>query len=161
MEETMQRALLLRQEGDVKKSNQLLVELADFHPHDAYIQYQTAWSFDILGEEANAVPHYEQAIKLGLDEENLQGAIIGLGSTYRTLGRYEESRELLKNGLSHFPQNGAMKVFYAMTLYNLQDHSQAMNVLLKTIADQTVDKEIQSYKKAIEFYAEHLDDVWE
>lgn len=135
--------------------------MAELHPDDAYLQYQVAWSFDLLGEEAKAVPHYERAIEFGLEEVDLQGAMIGLGSTYRTLGRYEEARKLLEDGLSQFPENGAMKVFYAMTLYNLHDHREAMEILLKTIANETANEEISSYKKAIAFYADHLDDVWE
>ena len=137
------------------------MQLMDWDPNDAYLEYQIAWSFDLLGEEAEAVPHYKQAIELGLEDEDLQGAIIGLGSTYRTLGRYEESRKILETGMSRLPDNGAMKVFNAMTLYNLQDHRQAMEVLLKTIADKTNNEDIKRYKKAIAFYAEHLDDVWE
>lgn len=159
-EELMNRALSLRQAEKLEKSNQLFLQLVDRNPNDGFVQYQAAWSFDILGEEANAVPYYEQAIKLGLNEEDMQGAIIGLGSTYRTLGRYEESRKLLEDGISKFPLNGAMKVFYAMSLYNLHDYRGAMEMLLKTIADETVDGEIRSYKKAITFYADHLDDVW-
>ena len=161
MKETMKRALLLRQQGELKQSNLLLVQLMNRYPNDAYLEYQVAWSFDLLGEEAKAVPHYKQAIELGLEDEDLQGAIIGLGSTYRTLGQYGESKKLLETGLSRFPDNGAMKVFYAMTLYNLQDHRQAMKVLLKTITDETNNDDIKRYKKAIAFYAEHLDDVWE
>ena len=161
MKETINSALLFREQGELKKSNQLLVQLINGYPEDAYLHYQVAWSFDLLGEEANAVPHYEQAIKLGLEDEDLQGAIIGLGSTYRTLGRYEESKRLLENGLSRFPENGAMKVFYAMALYNLQQHGQAMEVLLKTVANETVNRDIQHYKRAITFYADHLDEVWE
>lgn len=160
-EAMLKRALSLRQVEELEKSNQLLLQLVDHHPNDGFVQYQAAWSFDILGKEANAVPHYEQAIKLGLDEGDMQGAIIGLGSTYRTLGRYEESRKLLEDGMSQFPQNGAMKVFYAMSLYNLHDYRGAMEILLKTIADETADDEIHSYKKTIAFYADHLDDMWE
>lgn len=161
MEESIKKALLLREKGQLTESKELLLEVAGLHPDDAYLQYQVAWSFDLLGEEAKAVPHYERAIELGLEEVDLQGAMIGLGSTYRTLGRYEEARKLLEDGLSQFPENGAMKVFYAMTLYNLHDHREAMGILLKTIANETANEEISSYKKAIEFYADHLDDVWE
>lgn len=159
-EETLKKALLLRQEGELKESNQLLVNLVEQAPDDANLQYQVAWSFDLLGEETKAVPHYQQAIELGLEDEDQQGAIIGLGSTYRTLGRYDEARKLLEDGLSQFPANGAMKIFYAMTLYNLQNHRQAIEILLKTVAEETANEDIRNYKKAIMFYAEHLDEVW-
>lgn len=64
----------------------------------------------------NAVEYYKKAISLGLPDEELRYAYIGLGSTYRTLGQYNESREVLEEGLSKFQQDKAMAVFYAMTL---------------------------------------------
>ncbi|WP_280512914.1 tetratricopeptide repeat protein [Carnobacterium inhibens] len=55
------------------------------------MNYQCAWSYDLLGEEKKAVPFYEQSIKLGLVGEDLEGAYVGLGSTYRTLGGIQKS----------------------------------------------------------------------
>jgi hypothetical protein len=48
-----------------------------------------------------------------------------------------------------------------MTLYNLNEHSKAMELLLKCLIDTTTDDKILSYKKAIEFYSNKLDEVWE
>lgn len=53
-----------------------------------------------------------------------------------------------------------MQVFLAMTLYNLNDHNKAMELLLKNIKDTSIDENIQSYKKAIEFYSDKLDEIW-
>lgn len=47
-----------------------------------------------------------------------------------------------------------------MTLYNLNEHSKAMELLLKCLANTTTDPEILSYKNAINFYANQLDKVW-
>lgn len=57
------------------------MKLVELYPEDPVVQYQCAWSFDILGKEAKAVPHYKKAIKEGLNGKDLEGAFLGLGST--------------------------------------------------------------------------------
>ncbi|WP_274308469.1 tetratricopeptide repeat protein [Solibacillus daqui] len=159
-QETLKQALRYRNENKLKESNELLVALAKESPADAYINYQCAWSFDCLGEEAQAVPYYEVAIQGKLHKEDLQGAYLGLGSTYRTLGEYEKSRDVFEKAVSFFPENESLKVFYAMTLYNLQAHSEAMELLLKCLTNTTSDHSILMYKRAIEFYSDKLDETW-
>ncbi|MBD8036201.1 tetratricopeptide repeat protein [Solibacillus sp. A46] len=159
-EEKLIRALELRKDNKKKESNQLLLKIVEEYPDNALVNYQCAWSFDILGEESKAVPFYERAIKLGLSGKNLEGAILGLGSTYRTLGEYEKSKNSFLKGIELFPNNRAIQVFYSMTLYNLNDHRKAMEILLKCLIDTTTDSEILNYKKAINFYADKLDEVW-
>lgn len=102
----------------------------------------------------------QKAIELGLDETNAIGAYIGLGSSYRALGKYNKSKTVLEKGIEHFPENNAMKTFYPMTLYNVGEHREAMGILLTCLAHTTNDSEILSYRKAIEFYADKLDETW-
>ena len=132
-EEQLVRALELRKEDKKKESNHILFKMAEEYPDHAFINYQCAWSFDVLGEESKAVPFYEKAIKQGLSGKDLEGAILGLGSTYRTLGEYEKSEKVLLEGMKLFPTNRAMQVFYTMTLYNLSEHKKAMEFLLKCL----------------------------
>lgn len=160
MKESLDRAIALRKSGKHKESNELLSELVKAFPEDATINYQCAWSFDLLGEEAKAVPFYEKAIDLGLAEKELEGALLGLGSTYRTLGEYEKSKVIFQKGWKQFPDNRAIETFYAMTLYNLGKHDKAMELLLNCIIDTTTDKNILAYKKAIAFYSDKLDQTW-
>lgn len=161
MQKQLQKAIKLREQKELRKSNELLLTLAEAYPENAEVNYQCAWSFDVLGEEAKAVPYYEKAIELGLPKEDLEGAMLGLGSTYRTLGNYEKSRSVFTAAIKEFPSNHAFQVFYSMTLYNLGDHAQAMEILLKCLAETTSDEEIKRYQKAIRFYADKLDTVWE
>lgn len=126
MEQELDKAIDLRKSGSHKESNELLIELVKKYPENALINYQCAWSYDLLGEESNAVPFYETAIKLGLPSNELEGAFIGLGSTYRTLGEYEKSEKTFQKGIETFPNNRAIQVFYSMTLYNLNEHNKAM-----------------------------------
>ena len=154
------KAIEMRKTGKQKESNELFIKLVDEYPEDAFINYQCAWSFDVLGLESKAVPYYETAIKLGLSGKDLEGAIIGLGSTYRTLGEYEKSREVFQKGINLYPNNEAIKVFYAMTLYNLQEHGRAMELLLNSLISTTKNVEILDYQKAIGFYSDILDQTW-
>ncbi|MER2071880.1 MAG: tetratricopeptide repeat protein, partial [Psychrobacillus sp.] len=110
MEKMIEQALHLRKEGQLLESNRIFLQLVKEFPQDAYINYQCAWSFDTLGDESQAVPFYETAISLGLPEKDQEGAFIGLGSTYRTLGEYDKSQKTLEQGLKQFPTNRAMQV---------------------------------------------------
>lgn len=160
MNKKLDKALALRKNGNHKESNELLSELVKEFPGDALYNYQCAWSFDILGEEEKAVPFYQNAIKIGLPPEDMEGAVLGLGSTYRALGEYEKSKKTFLKGMELFPDNHVIKVFYSMTLYNLKEHSKAMELLLKCLLNTTNDNEILSYKRALHFYSDKLDQTW-
>lgn len=160
METDLNKALVLRKSGEYKASNELFLKLVLNYPDDAVLSYQCAWSFDLLGDEVKAIPYYEKAIQLGLPSKDLEEAYIGLGSSYRTIGEYEKSKDVFLQGIEAFPTSQVLKTFYSMTLYNLNEHSQAMEILLKCLIQTTNDKEILSYKKAIELYAGQLDRIW-
>ena len=51
------------------------------HPNVAEINFQLAWSCEVLERAADALPYYEKAIALGLPPKELSGALLGLGST--------------------------------------------------------------------------------
>lgn len=138
----------------------MLIKLVQQFPENASINYQCAWSFDLLGVEIQAVPYYEKGIQLGLSSEELEDALLGLGSTYRTLGEYEKSKDTFLKAIELFPDNRAIQTFYSMTLYNLSEHSKAMEILLNCLVDTTTDEKIERYKKAINFYANQLDNIW-
>lgn len=159
-EKELERAIELRKEGRVKESSEILINLANEYPDSSAIHYQCAWSFDAQGLEKEAVPHYEKAISLGLPDEDLQEAFLGLGSTYRTLGEYEKSKEVFEKGMAKFTENRALKVFYAMTLYNLKEYSKAMEILLTNLTQASLDENIKRYRRAIDFYSDKLDEVW-
>lgn len=160
MEENINKALRLRKEGNLEGSNQLLLELLENKIDDPYLNYQTAWSFDILEREAEAVYYYEKSIQNDLEGVDLEGAYLGLGSTYRTLGKYDLAKKTLKSSLDKFPTNNALKVFYSMVLYNLGQYSEGMEVLLRLIATTSEDNEVRAYQKAILYYSDKLDRTW-
>ena len=151
----------LRTKNHHEEARQLLVQLAAEFPTNPVVQYKTACVYDFLGREREAVPYYHAAIENDLPETDLRGAYLGLGSTYRTLGQYAESKKILQEGLSRFPDANEIKVFLAMTLYNLGENHEAVSSLLQVITDTTSDEKIESYERAIRFYAEDLNKKWD
>ncbi|WP_080848064.1 tetratricopeptide repeat protein [Cytobacillus gottheilii] len=83
------------------------------------------------------------------------------GESYKDKGKGEKSEKTFQKGIDLFPNNKAIQVFYAMTLYNVKQHEKSMELLLKVLIHTTNDEEILGYKKAIAFYADKLDEVWE
>lgn len=159
-DESLRGAIELRLSGQAEKAREILLKLVEAYPDDAEVNYQTAWVHDILGCEREAVPFYVQAIELGLKGEDLEGALLGLGSTYRTLGKYEQAETTLRRGLKEFPQKRVFQIFLAMTLYNLERNHEAMELLLTNIVETTTDESILGYRRAILLYATQLDRVW-
>lgn len=154
-------AVELRSSGRAEEARTMLLQLLPADRGNAELHYQLAWTHDVLGLEREAVPYYEQSLALGLpDDEQNAGAMLGLGSTYRTLGQYTESRALLEQGMLEFPKRAEFKAFLAMTLHNLGEHAEAIELLLKLLAETSADSGIQDYRKAIMFYSDKLGQVW-
>lgn len=158
MDSKINKAIKLRENGDLKESNKMFSELIKNYPDNAYVNYQYAWSCDVLGTEKEAVIFYERAISLGLTGKDLEEAFLGIGSTYRALGEYEDSKRIFQKGIDLFPENKAIQVFYSMTLYNLKEYSAAMEILLSCLTETTVDADIINFKKAITFYSDKLNE---
>jgi tetratricopeptide (TPR) repeat protein len=113
-----------------------------------------------MGREGEAVPFYRRAIENGLAGEDLKGALLGLGSTYRCLGQYEESAQILRQGVQQFPGSRQFEAFLALTLYNLGEHAPAMELLIRNLAETSEDESIRRYRRALLFYSDKLDETW-
>lgn len=153
-------AISLRAKGEAAHARDLLLVLHRDHPEDAAVNLQCAWVHDNLGLEREALPFYEKAIDLGLDDDDLRNALLGLGSTYRAVGEYDKAVSTLTKGVERFPGDRSMKVFQAMALYNTGQGKKACEILLTVLSETTNDGDLASYRPAIETYAGDLDRVW-
>ncbi|MBP6506050.1 MAG: tetratricopeptide repeat protein [Opitutaceae bacterium] len=145
-----------RHGGQIAHVLDLLRQLDARFPQIAEINYQLAWTCDVLGRETEALPYYEKAIALGLPANELSGALLGLGSTLRSLGQFERSAAVLRSGRSQFPDSREFDVFLAMTLHPLGQHTESLQLLLTVIADTSEDPGLTAYQRAIRFYAGKL-----
>jgi len=103
MRDRLAEAIQLRETGRAKQDQAILEEartlllgLAAAYPDDAEITFQTAVVHDNLGRSREAVPLYVQALTQGLSRPDLERAFLGLGSTYRGLGDYQQAEETLR-----------------------------------------------------------------
>jgi tetratricopeptide (TPR) repeat protein len=151
----------LRDAGDHEKACELAIAELENHSGDPELHLETACIHDYLGREADAIPHYRSCIAAGLPPSQLRKAYLGLGSSYRVLGRYEDSELALREALEKFPHANELKVFLAMTLHNLGKFKESTELLLRVVASTANDKTIRRYKKAIMFYAEDVERVWD
>lgn len=165
-------AVRLRERGDEESRREAAARLAGLSaelPDDAEVAYQAAWAHDVLGLEAEALPFYQRALgrpddggrpprtaPTALSEADRRGALLGLGSTYRVLGRYPESVAVLREGCAAYPADGALRAFLAMSLFNTGEHEESMRLLLTLLADTSTDAGVRDYRAAIAFYAEDL-----
>ncbi|GGT49032.1 tetratricopeptide repeat protein [Streptomyces purpureus] len=167
-------AVALRERGEREEARGRLLALAGRWPEDREIAYQTAWAHDVLGLEAEAVPFYERALAGDgpgngagpgalsgagpgtLSDEDRAGAMLGLGSTYRVLGRYEDAERLLRRAVELFPDHGGLRTFLAMALHNTGRHEESIRLLLELLAATSDDPTVAELRPAIAFYAKDL-----
>jgi tetratricopeptide (TPR) repeat protein len=160
VEDRLEEAVALREQGHDVEARSLLLELHDDAPDDARVNLQCAWIHDKLGLETEAVPFYERAISAGLAEDDLNHALVGLGSTYRALGRYDDALETLSRAAAEFPDDTGIQVFLAMALYNTGAGKDAVERLLSLLVETTADPAISRYRAALTEYAADVDRTW-
>ena len=161
-DDRLARAIQLRENGELEDARRLLLELRAERPDDARIALQTAWVHDSMGFEEEAVEHYRAAFagEGELTDEELRGGLLGLGSTYRALGRAEESDRTLREAIERFPEFRPLRVFHALTLYSLGASRDAVRELVEVLLDATDDPHILRYRRALTAYADDLDRSW-
>jgi hypothetical protein len=112
---------------------------------------ERAMAFDRDGLEAEAIPHYEQAIAAGLSGEQLAKALLGLGSSLRNIDRVEESVSVLEDACRRFPDHQAMAVFLAFSLWSAGRRGEALALLARRAGEGT------GYERAIREYADDVE----
>jgi tetratricopeptide (TPR) repeat protein len=145
-----------RAHGQAEEIFPRLQKLDATHPNVAEINYQLAWTCDVLDRAADALPYYEKAIALGLPPNELSGALIGLGSTLRSLGRLERSAGVLRSGQVQFSDNPEFAVFLALTLHAQGQAADALRLALDTLCETTDDPGLTAYQRAIRHAASKL-----
>jgi tetratricopeptide (TPR) repeat protein len=123
---------------------------------DAQAVLERAGARDSAGRPAEAVPLYERALRLGLDEENRPQAVIQLASSVRNLGRNEEARAMLEAELRDHPDapyRDEVAAFLALALVTAGDAERAASVALVALAPH-----LKRYTRSVTHYARELTD---
>ncbi|MDZ5472011.1 tetratricopeptide repeat protein [Bacillus sp. 31A1R] len=153
-------AVKLMEENNYKEAKELLLDLIVENSEDYLINFYCAEAHDGLGLEREAIPFYQKALENGMEGELKEKAFVQLGSSLRCIGEYDHALVIFKEGLKEFPNNHALKVFLSMTLYNIGEYKESVENLLETIIESSSDKWINTYKRALSFYAKNIDEKW-
>jgi tetratricopeptide (TPR) repeat protein len=123
---------------------------------DAVTEYELGGEHDSAGREAEAVPHYERALALGLPEELVPGCLLQLGSTLRNLGRVNEALALFDDGLERYPDHVSLRLFRALArAARRPERGARLDVL--NLARMRIDApEVQRYARSLENYTREL-----
>jgi tetratricopeptide (TPR) repeat protein len=119
------------------------------------LYYQRAWTYDKLGDEMSAIPNYERALALGLENrEDLKGCYIGLGSSYRCVGEFQKSKSLFDEARRCFPSCPALQAFEAFTLFDLGDKQIAQTQFDEALSTRNAGCNcLQIYERALSAYS--------
>ena len=156
LDQQLQQTSALRSQGRLEEALALALQLHAAVPDDPHINYQCAWTYDVMGLEENAVPFYERALALGLSGVDRRGALLGLGSTYRNIGEHNKSAAILWQGIAEYEDGREFQIFLAITLYDMGEHAEAMRLLLRNLAETTQNETLKQYERALLFYAANL-----
>ncbi|WP_234998732.1 tetratricopeptide repeat protein [Demequina sp. NBRC 110057] len=126
-------------------------ELAACRPGgDPAALFELASAHDYVGEEAEAIGLYEEAIAGGLDARRHDEAVIQLASSLRNVDRSADAVALLEATPVAAALAPAAAGFLALALHDLGRHADAMRVALGAVSPT-------QYSGALTRYASDLD----
>lgn len=160
MKNTIDEVIELRSKKEYIKAKEKMENILSKDPNNAYYNYQMAWCLDNLGLEHEAIHYFHKSINNNLELIYLKDAYIGLGSTYRSIGKYKEAEHILNEGLTKFDDSPVLKIFLAITQYNMNNNQKSVSLLIDTLLTNVENTEIHEYKNALKFYNENLDKIF-
>ena len=128
------------------------------HPGDARITYEYAGTRDSAGDEAAAVPLYEEALAAGLREPHRHRAQVQLASSLRNVGRLDEAVAVIDDVAARHPDSLGVAAFRALVHHDAGGSTRALSELLAAVASTSTDPDVVRYRRALTAYAAQLRD---
>jgi cyanophycin synthetase len=133
------------------------VALYDAHPGDARLTYELAGAHDSAGDEAAAVPLYEEALAAGLREPHRHLAQLQLASSLRNLGRLDEAVAVIDDVSARHPDSLGVAAFRALVHHDAGQSTGALAELITTVVATSTDPDVVRYRRALAAYAAALE----
>jgi 8-oxo-dGTP diphosphatase len=100
----LRNILALREAGDTEEALSRILALHRDYPGESMIPYQIARTYEVLGQDQEAIPYYQEALEQGLEGALRKQVLIGLGNNLREKKRYKESQGPPRTSLGRIPQ---------------------------------------------------------
>ena len=110
---------------------------------------QQALSLDAAGDESAAIPLYRRAIAKGLSKENLHTALIGLGSSLRTVGETQSALRTLRRARKLFPRDAAITLFIALAHADARQERFALRQLADCLLNESSSPRLTPYRRVL------------
>lgn len=126
------------------------------YPKNPRLSYEYGGVYDYLGKEDEAIPLYKEALALGISGSFRIKTLIQMGSTYRNLGKFDESKQVLELAVKESGGDSAAVIFLSMTLFSSGEAGKAALLALRHIYKE--DKGlVQRYRRSIGNYLDELE----
>ena len=108
-----------------------------------------AMSLDAAGREKQAIPLYRLALARGLANENLHTALIGLGSSLRTVGKTAAAIATLRKARRLFPRDLVVIMFLALAHYDAGQRDLVIRQLGDALLNESKQPRLADYRRVL------------
>lgn len=116
-------AIVLMDEGNFKKSIQLLEKAKKLDPENYLYPYEIGYAYFLQGKNDQAIKVLEKVVKI--ESANDQCFTL-LGNAHDLNGNPEKALEVYTSGLQKFPHSGRLHYEYGVVLSNQEKHDEAL-----------------------------------
>ncbi len=143
--------------NDEPKLIQYFMTLKNQNPESSRAHFELANALDFCGREAEAIPHYEEALRFdGLSHEVQAYTMVQLGSSLRNVGRVEEAIDLLVKAEHDYPEHWAVSLFLALALYSAGRPADALKTAMRATLKHGRAEDLTRYRGVLTNY---IDDI--
>ena len=123
---------------------------------DGVEEYEAGGEHDSAGRAAEAIPHYERALTLGLPDDLVPRCLVQLGSSLRNVGRLDDALELFDDAIDRYPDDVALRIFRAFALTDAGREREALIDVIDVARTRIDAPEIHRYARSLANYARLL-----
>jgi Flp pilus assembly protein TadD len=149
LRDKIRAAKKLAAQGRVTAALKMLGTLRQLHPKNALVWLESAFAMDRLGREAQAIPLYERAISLGLEDMAMRDALVCLGSSLRTVGRAREAVKYLAQAQKQFPGDVVVELFLALGYHDVRQPTHALRLTALACLRESGDRGLAAYRDVL------------
>jgi tetratricopeptide (TPR) repeat protein len=149
----MQKQLDLAEDLLIRRKSaaalELLSKLRGKYPRAGVVWLESAMALDGLGRESEAIPFYEQSLRLDLQGKAMRDALVCYASSLRNIGRSEEAIVQLRRASRRFPHDLVVTFFLALGYHDIGKTAEALRLLALTCLNQINDQDLANYRRPL------------